>query len=465
MTKLVRVLGLVCAGATAAASAAEFTPTIDLGVIRTDNLTQVGVDPEAATVWKVVPAFTFTQDSNRFQTDAVVRAEAYRYQQRSESEVFTSFDGNMRAALIPDRFFFNVGGARTQAIVDPESAIPISNLMISTNRVDLDEYYAGPAFALPAGANAVVTGDIRRTRYRFDDPIAVGQDDYDYDTGVIAVDNYRKRSGMTWAARYNHERAEYETQLPFERRQASVEIGFWANDVTRLFVSGGKESPWDEPLETGLEDSFWEAGFARTSDRLSAEVGVGERTFGSSRRGQLTYNFGRGNTLVSYSETPTTNAGDRFARGGLLRPDEPLDYLFRAGSIERYVSKRAQWTLNFDLERMGFTAGLFDETRDERTQADGAPLDDEEQSGANVSVTWKARTKLDVVLSAAEANRVLADTGETDLKNASLAVVYRLGSRTQLDMRLERWEEVSREAAGIGYEANVLSATVARTFR
>lgn len=465
MTKVARLVGCAFVGMSTTALPAELEPTLDFGVIRTDNLTQASVDPEAATIWKLVPTFTFTQDSTRLDTDASYRVEAYHYQERGENDVINTFDGNARVAAVPDRFFFNIGGARTQAILDPSAGIPVSNFVVTTNRVDLDEYYVGPEFSVPVGGNVVFMGDLRRTRYRYADDLAAGEQDYSYDTGTITIDNYARGRGATWALQYDYERADYESLPPYERRQALMQLGFWANDVTRFFVSSGKETPWDEPFVTDLEDSFWETGFARTSDRLSAEVAFGERTFGRSRRAQVTYSFESGSTEFSYSETPTTTAGDRYMSGGLLDPDEPFDYLFQAGSVERYIENRAQWTFKVDRDKFGFSAVLFDEIREDRSLVDGTPLEDEEQSGANLSVTWKVRTKLDIVFGAQAANRFLVAFGESDLSTGALSAIYRLGGRTELTVRLERWEEESLDFAGPDYEANVFSATVVRTFR
>jgi hypothetical protein len=70
-------------------------------------------------------------------------------------------------------------------------------------------------------------------------------------------------------------------------------------------------------------------------ERLRAESAAGDRGLGSFPRGDIAYDVGCDSTALAYNETPTTNASDRFTRGGLSDPDELDDYLLRAGSGER----------------------------------------------------------------------------------------------------------------------------------
>jgi hypothetical protein len=396
--------------------------------------------------------------------------EAFRYVQRSEHEIFNQFDAQTQTAIVPDRFFFDLGGARSQVSVDPQRQTPINNYVINGNNVDQDELYAGPSFTVPTGGNSVLSGELRRSKFRFENPVAGGLDDYDYDTARVGADNYRKRMGATWAARYSAERADYKLAgIPYEHRQATLELGFWANDVFRLFVNGGKETPWDDPLVTSLEDSFWEAGFARSSDQFRAEFAFGERTFGSSRRGDLAYTFDRGSTTFTYSETPATTSAERFRFGGLLDPTEDLNYfnyLYRPGALERYILNRAQWDFDLDLTRFAFAVDLFDEVRTDRTDLLGTELPDQLQKGGNVSATWKVGPKLSVVVSAQTVDREFTDTLASDLSVRAVTGNYVLGSRTRLTFQLQRFEEgAPEEFGGTSYEANVLTATVARTFR
>lgn len=466
MSKAYVWLGVFGAAACLPAAAAEWTPEITLGILHTDNVELSPTDPESTRVWELIPSLSVEHQSRRLVADAAVRLEAYHYADRGNTEVFKQFQSALDFALAPEHLFLQVGGSRTQTIVNPEERMPIGNLAISQNRADLDEYYAGPAFRIGSG-DVVLSGALRRTWVRYDQPIGmVAQDDYDYDTANIGIDNYRHGRGLTWAFGYDYQKATYETlPIPYEYRQASAELGFWANEGTRVFVAGGKESPWDMPLDPGLRDSFWEAGLAvSASDRWNAELAAGERSFGRSHRASFDYSFRENRIEVIYSALPTSNAADRFARGGLLDPDEPNDYLFRPGTLERFIQKRLQAQLNFDLRRFDIEVTAFDEVREERAQVDGTPLPEESQKGADVAFTWNFGRRLNMSLRGSDVERVLAFTGESSLKLAAFETTYELGSRTRLAVAYEKWTEKSVTLGVLNYRATVVTAAVTRTF-
>jgi len=463
-----RLSGFLLLASAGAAVGGELEPTLSVGLIRTDNVTLVPVNPESATVLLVSPGLTYTQDSDKLTADVAYRFEAYHYQQRDMNRFFNLFDADLELGLVPDRFFLDFGGSRSQAIINPEGTIPFDNLAISTNLVDRDDLFLGPSFQVPVGENVLVNGNLRRTWVQYADSLpALGRlPDYETDEAGLSVDNYRKGVGVSWAARYVYQKAGYDEPLaPFYYRQAYAELGFWVTQGTRLFVVGGLESPWDTPLESGLEDSFVEAGVVRDfGERFRAEVAVGERSFGKSGRVDLEYNFSRGSTTFRYSDTPTTNANDRFTYGGLLERDEPNDYLFRAGSAQRYISRLFQWSVDLDFDRYDFAFALFDESRDARTAVNGVPLPDEAQWGGDLSVSWRLGSRTQLYLSAMRANREFASGEESELSADTVGVSYAFLSRVLLSLELERREQTSLQTALRNYRADLASLTVSWTF-
>jgi len=464
-----RFVGLCLMGIAGAAVAGEFEPNVSVGVTRTDNVTLVPVGPESANVVVLRPGFTYTQDSSKLSADVAYRMDAYRYQERGNSEIYHVLDADLSLAMVPDRLFLDFGGSRSQAIIDPEGTISFDNLAITNNRVNRDDLSVGPSFQVPVGDNVLVNGDLRRTFVRYANQLAtVGAlKDYESDAAGLSVDNYRKGVGISWAARYVHQNVDYSEPLvsSYRYQQAYAELGYWVSEGTRLFVAAGKESPWDRPLDSSLSDSFWEAGVVRQAgERFRAELALGDRSFGSSWRGKLDYNFNRGNTTLSYNETPTTSANDRFSGGSLLDPEQPNDYLFRAGSAERYISKRLQWSLNLKWERYDVSVALFDEARDDRTQVNGAPLANERQSGANFSAAWRPGTRTELHLRAMRADRRFADGKESDLAATAAGVTYRLGRQMRLSFELERREQVAAATPALSYHENLASVVFTHTF-
>lgn len=464
-----RLSGFLLMAIASAATGGELEPQLSVGLIHTDNVTLLPANPEAATVLLVSPGFTYTQDTGKLVADVAYRMDAYHYQQRGVNRFYNVLDADVEFGLVPERFFLDFGASRSQGIIDPEGTIPFDNLAISTNQVNRDDYYLGPSFQVPVGDNVLVNGNLRRTWVRYADALLAQLDrlpDYEIDEAGLSVDNYRKGVGLSWAARYVSQNAHYGAPLaPFEYQQAYAELGYWVTEGTRLFVVGGLESPWATPLASGLEDSFWEAGVVREfGERFRAEVAVGDRSFGSSGRVDLEYDFGRGSTSFSYNETPTTNANDRFDRGGLLEREEPTDYLFRAGSAQRYISKLFQWSVDLDFERYDFAFALFDESRDSRTEVNGVPLADEAQWGGNLSASWRLGPRTQLYLRAMRANREFAGGEKSDLSADTVGVSYAFRSRVLLSLELEQREQTSLQTAARNYRAELASMTVSWTF-
>lgn len=460
MTLKYLLLCLVALASTAARG--EFDPNLAIGAISTDNVTLTGDDPEAARVLALNPGFTYTRDSENLIADVAYRMDAYHYQERNENEIHHVLDAEVSLGMVPDRLFLDVGASRSQAIIDPEGTIPFDNLAITDDRLDRDDVYGGLSFQTPIGETVVARGDVRRTFVRYADrlPTAGGFDDYESDQTGLSLDNYRKGVGISWATRYAYQSVDYNVPFAasYQYQQAYAELGFWVTEGTRLFVVAGKESPWDKPLEYGLEDTLWEAGVVREAgDRFRAEFALGDRSFGSSWRGELEYSFPRGTTELSYNETPTTSANDRFSVGGLLSPEDPDDYLFRAGSAERYISKRLAWNVALDWERYEFAFALYDESRDNRASVNGLPLADEGQSGARLSAAWQIGVRAELYLSVRRATSDFASGTSRELSADAIGASYGLGRRMRLSLEIERREQTSAQSPALNYDETLAS--------
>jgi hypothetical protein len=445
------------------AARAEFSPQVIAGISHTDNIGLTSVDEDSELIYRLEPSFHFAKEATAVTIAADYRLQALRYRDFGDTDVFHQYNANLHAALVPEVFFFDVGGSRSQSIVDPDRAIPSSNLPISTNRQDRDEYYAAPSFQYALGSDVAATGEYRHTWLQYE---REGSQDNEQDDASFALDNYRKEHGLTWALRYNWQRTEYELEIPWEYQKAMAELGFWAGPNTRLFAAGGKESAWDMPLDSKLQDGIWEAGFShQVGEHLSAELAAGERSFGSSWRGNLELTFRHGSTSLSYRETPTTQGRIRYRRGAFDGPEVPDDFLSRPGSTERFIAKRLEWRLNVELRRTALALSLFDSDRQERTEADGTPLPDESQRGANVVISYDIGARTDLRLGGSWAERELQSRAKSQLTRVSLGAGYQLGPRTALSLTYAYAEEDPEGGFTIReYVANTVSLDVIRTF-
>jgi uncharacterized protein (PEP-CTERM system associated) len=454
--------------ATAASAAVEFEPMVAVGVSHTDNVSLTLTDPQRATIFRLNPSFSLTQEGKRVTTDVDFGVEAYRYDELHENDVYQNLDATLVAALDPDNFFFEMGAARGQTIRDPEAAIPWTTLPLSANRVDRDNFYAGPSFEYPLGDNTTVHGSLRRERIDYDEDATLAFiPEYDTDSLRFSLDNYEKERGFSWAVNYDNDRTDFGVFEPWEFRQAGVELGGWVGSRFRVFAGGGKESAWDNPFDPSLEDNYWETGFAIQSGRsINLEVATGERTFGSSRRASFEATFEHWQTGLEYAEQPTTPGRDVYRDSALLSfLSAPLDdFLTRPGATERYIAESFRWTLGFELSRTDISLAVHEVKRAQRTLLDGSALDDEQQSGADLTVRWRLGARLGVQFAIRELQLELGSV-EHRLLGLTAGADYRLGQRTTVSLSLSRADEDSGETELAQlYRADVVTLLLSRAF-
>lgn len=353
---------------------AEFEAAVRAGVIFADNIYLSRTDPASETVYTLAPSFRYKRDSTRLDADIHYLAEGFHYSGIGESEIYHQFDGKVDLALVPDKLSLRLTGRRDQSIRDTSSSVPADNLPISSNRMNRSEYTFGPVFDLDVGRSTTISGNYRVSKLSYDEPrydIIDGQG-----SGDLNVNNYRGGKGFTWGLRYLWRRTVYKNDLdPWEYQQATVEVGYWVSDTTRVFVSGGRESDWEEPLDPAMTSPFWEGGIAKSiGDSFYLELAGGERTFGSSFRGTLRYKFRTGSTSVEYVETPTNEGRNPFNPGAFGTENDPYNYLARPGSGNRFILKRFQWNATLESARTEVTLLAYWSRQTDITQSDGTPV-------------------------------------------------------------------------------------------
>lgn len=479
-----------CGASAGAIAQVELEAEVSAGISLTDNVALRTVDKRSATVYRVQPSLALTQSNRRLDSDVDIRLEGLYYGQQSTSEVFRTFNANVSAALDPENFFIDFGGSRSHVIVDPDGPIPRGNLWQTTNRTRQDGAYIGPNLQYPLGPNITAAASWRRSWWDYDFAFDPGEalpfrNDFHSDYTNVSIDNYRRARGFTWAMRYDAQKTDYEGLPTWENRRATIELGAWVNESLRLFLAGGEESPWDEPFNPVLEDSFWEGGFARTvGDRLNLELAVGERSFGRSKRASVEATFQNGNTRFSYSEQPTTHRGDRFGRDfgravlgsagtplfdgfdfpGADAEALPEDLLTRVGLAERYLSERLAWSLSIERRRTQISVSVYDDKRSGRIALTGMPLRDERQTSGSVGVTREIGTRTSLSGYLRRTHRSydgLTAPPDRELTDLSISADYEFGARTRVTLGYQRQVD---DGAGGSRDYNLLALFLTRTF-
>lgn len=459
---------LLVALAPVAGQGAEFGGGATVGVSRTDNVF-LDTSPNEVDdlIYRASPYIDFTHESPGLDARLNYRYDWYRYADLKRERSYHMGRAQLTGKAWEESLQVELGASRRQVLTNPNDVIPGGRLPLSGNLTDRDEYWINPRLQRPLGRIALLNVSYRYSEGKYDDPDI--QDDTNQ-AALFSIDNYSAGQGVTWALRYNWRRTEYEISPPWEHQQASAELGYWANSKARIFAAGGKESAWDMPFDPALADPFWEAGFAYTAgENLSAEFAAGERSFGSSWRGKLDYEFRRGGTSLNYVETPMTVGFSRSNRVPKIDdPDDPDDpdgldvlddFLNQPGSAERYLSKRFDWNTDLEFRRTKFVLSVFYEDRSDRVSADGTPRSDQSQTGARTSFSWQAGVRTTFTASGSIIDRESGVTNKSRFIGARLKIKYEIGARTDLALSYKYSDQQPRGdlSTSRDYVANVVS--------
>ncbi len=464
MKKSSRVTSVLCfvllGSLSTNSSAADIELGVEAGASYTDNVTlESSPNEQDDLIYQVSPRIRFNHEAPNFVASLDYALDWLRYSDLNETSSYHRGELRLRGMAWEKTFSTEVGVRRLQTLADPNGIIPSGRLPQSENLIDLDETWINPQITRRFGRSVTLDANYRLAKFRYDDPLI---QEHENQSGVFSLENYLAGRGVTWAFNYEWRRSEYEISQPWENQQASVEIGFWVSPSTRIFGATGKESSWENPFDPSLEDTFWEAGFAFSkSKKFTAEFAIGERSFGTSWRGRVDYEFRRGVMSFSYEESPTT---DRFTNSGsntsgILYVQELDDFLSRPGSAERYVSGRFDWSVKLEFRSLTMDFSVFDEDRSDRFDAIGTPVDGQSQSGADASVAWRAGARTSFRLYGSVIDQTIGADDKLKLLNTGLSIDYRLGKRTELSLGYNHTDEEPRGQSqrNTDYVANVVS--------
>lgn len=438
---------------------ADLSGGVGVGVSFTDNIFLDSSPNEVDDyVYQASPWFTLDHESPRFDATADYTVDWYRYDDLGVSGNYHRGAVAFTGKAWNEELRAEVGARRSQTLSNPDDVIPTGTLPLSGNVLDRDEIWINPRLKRLLSKSVGVDASYRYSEIEYDD--AFVQDNTNQNAS-LSLDNYVGGRGLTWAIRYEWRRTEYDVSAPWEYQQASGELGVWMNASTRIFATAGKESPWDKPFDPAMEDPFWEAGVAYSrSDNVSAQFAAGERSFGPSWRANIDYAFKRGSTKLSYSESPSTT-GFTEGRGtpDILDPIDFDDFLGRPGRAERFIRKRLDWSLDFDLRRTGFSLTVFDEDRLDRVNAIGTPLEDQAEIGVSANLSWQAGVRTEFVASGSVVDQDTGTGNKSKIKEVRLNVKYRLGSRSDISFGYSYAEQDPRgeESLSRDYVSNVAS--------
>jgi len=430
----------------------DFGVDIDLGVIRSDNiLIAPNGEEQSETVYTIAPEFYLTSDDDRFQADIRYRPEAYFYSEFEDAdEVFHTLDASLTTALVREKFFLALNAVNFQSIVSPDARVPSSNLPITGNRTEARILEARPYWQQRLGQVDLLI-EAAYTDFEYEDSRFQSSNARD---GRLQLGNIQRQQGFAWQVDYSYRRTEYDISPPWEFQRAELNLGAWINAGTRLFVVGGVETPYDSFLEADMDADFWEAGFQYApNQRLNLEIAAGDRSYGTSLRGDFSYQLRRGEVAITYDDSPTSRSELLMDRGPITSPDNLDGLLDRPGDSDRFIRKRGEFRANVELAKSDLTVRVFSERREQRTTAEGEILGDEELSGASIRWSMQLGSKTTFGIGADFTNRDQSGSDD-ELRRAQIDFGYQLTQKLSVRIEAAHFDQEEKDANDRDYTEN-----------
>jgi hypothetical protein len=436
-------------------------PHIGFDLTWTDNvaLAPPGTAKRDELIGQLKPGITIGHEGRNLQAFLDYELQAMYFQDQADSQVFHQGDLGIQFQIVPDWFFVDLGGSRSQTVVDPRQPINVGNMFQTGNLADSTSGQVSPIirhkFRLVELEASYTRGFLK---YSQADTIeqTTPTTDLSFDDSQNQSANFSLRSAdpdavFTWDATYRHDKVDYDLAQTFEYDQAYLELGFLVGRGFRLIAQGGKETDPIQDVSTGgLQESSYKGGFEwREGERNLVRALMGHRFFGTTYEGMWRYTGRVLESDVSYTEGPTTQTQNRVVRGITAPTDFPpgLEQDFSRTTSDVYLSKALEGRIGL----RGRVTEVFLTANWERR--DYILLGDIEDKYTGVGLELMRRLGPRVTLTAT-AGYIDTQLREGDAykdHNYALSLVRQIGNKTQLTLTGNR---IDRTGGAQPYAAN-----------
>ena len=350
----------------------------------------------------------------------------------------------------------NVDASADQVMVDPQRAIPSSNIAATENIGDVYSGRVNPYLIQRLGSGGTYT----RLDYTYGIGVYDGfgletfsrVDDFEETLGRFFLGTDEEEGELQWSLSYDYQLIDYEVVEEYRYERAGVGFGLPIGGDVRLIATGGAETDLLLGRSVGgIDSEFWELGFRlRGGQRSMLELRAGERFFGDSLFGRFEFEGRRLNISVSYSEDPTTSALDGLDAiaiasrdelpADVLDSDEFVDELFVAPvRPELYLSKVLRGRIDLVATRSSVYLSYIDEARDIIDTGSTFEGEDEGQELIILGFVYDLGPKTRPEFAAQRAEGDYVDTTvTTDVSVATISVMRRLSPALDLRLTLRR---------------------------
>ncbi|MGK0299016.1 MAG: hypothetical protein ACI9XC_002642, partial [Gammaproteobacteria bacterium] len=285
-------------------SAMEWTvdPIIELDTSITDNIRLEG-SKEGDLVTIVSPGVLIKRQSHRLDLTVNYQLEGIIYKNNSKNNRFINLlDGSVKGEIFKDRIFLDLIASSGEQNVNNSGAIGVDNTSISDTRAKIVTYKVSPYWHEKVGN--LLNTDIRYER----DSIESSENlDSSSNKFFINIFNGTTFTRLLWRINFKDEKINYPFGVPTKFRNFSAESEYLITQKFSLKARTGYDDNSYANRNEDINGFLWRLGSAfRPSRRVSLEVGMGKRYFGTDIFVEMAYRNKRIQSMLSFYREPDT---------------------------------------------------------------------------------------------------------------------------------------------------------------
>ena len=477
----------------------EFTPSLMLREIYSDNIALAEEAPVSDWVTEVTPGFTVRGQNDFLKLNFRANAQNLYYRDGSvnedddRSETNPQLQLSSTTTLLPSFLFLDVNGNAGQRIVSQNAQLSYDNIALSGDRVDYSTYSIAPFIKYASRAGINLEARAERTFNDYDSGDEANTDllsNADGENYRFLLDNAGMRSTLNWrltaSRRYLDRESDELTDPDF--RQGQFDIAYQTSSALALLARAGRSENTLGGYDSERNGSYSAGGLRWSPSRrfnLSAMAGsnyndaelkwkpsrrtemmLGYRDtdigliVGPSWRADMKFRGRRMSASLGYNEEVTTEQQLVFGTEVVTVIDpvsgEELQYTIGRFEIadDEFERHRGTFTLAWQGRSGNITLTASSEDRQYliRNELDG------QADAIGLSVKWPLVSGLDLVSQIREQRNVFSeDSGEERFSLASLGLRMNFSQRSYAAFTVQQAEQDSERDSRSYDEGRVIA--------
>ncbi|NQD35584.1 TIGR03016 family PEP-CTERM system-associated outer membrane protein [Permianibacter sp. IMCC34836] len=423
----------------------DFTPTISLREIYSDNIGLSETDPQSDWVTELTPGFTLRGQSDAFRMNLNASSQNLYYHDAAiadgdHTQSNPQLTLSSTTTLLPSLFYVDIGGSAGQRLVSDSNRGSYDNIALSGDRTDYSTYTIAPYLRHRARNGIFFEARAERGVSEFDrdDP---NRNDVLHDATTenyrVRLDNQAMNTGLHWSVvgtrRYIDRKSETLADPDF--RSAQIDLSYQLSTTLAVLGRAGRSESELGGFDSDRNGDYSAGGFQWSPNRrfnLSALAGSGysdaEMNWKPSRR--TDFSLGYRDTDIGLVAGPSWRASAKF-RGRSLTSS--LSYNEEVTTEQQLVLDHTEFVPFIDQNGNPVIDPVTHQVLGQNVNFFAIADDEFERHRGALSTVWKARrATINLTLSKEDRQYLVRDELDNESYGGAINFSWPLAAGTSL---------------------------------